>query len=485
MVVAQARGPLFQLEVLVGQREHGELILHDDVEGRDTRPQLVEASRSGAALRHGAARYVTRTWITRAPRRPVVRHTHGVVAAITRALLALESSGSFAARLRVPAETLRLSITKVGAVEFPLTSATVTRLLAVASRSPFGRREQTVLDPSVRSGWELAKSRLKIDARRWNPALRGILDSLAEQLGLGDPGRLTATLDKLTIYGPGEFFKAHQDTLVVLLPSKFSGGTLRVDRQGKQIEFRRTAKAATQLEILAFYADCHHEIRPVTSGHRVALVYRLCAAMPAAAREFQLAPEQIESLVHAIASHFATPQSVRYPRAGPTTFVPEKLIYLLDHQYTPQGLAWSKLKGADAVRAAALREVATALDLDIHLALADVHEVWSCESSSTRRSSRWQDDDDDADDYDESDDDHEPIELIDSDIALRHWQSLSGKPVKFGTLPIGDAELCFTTANDALHPFASEYEGYMGNYGETLDRWYHRAAVVLWPQANS
>lgn len=31
-------------------------------------------------------------------------------------------------------------------------------------------------------------------------------------------------------------------------------------------------------------------------------------------------------------------------------------------------------------------------------------------------------------------------------------------------------------------PYASEYEGYMGNYGNTLDRWYRRAAVVLWPR---
>src|SRR5262249_19961348 len=26
-----------------------------------------------------------------------------------------------------------------------------------------------------------------------------------------------------------------------------------------------------------------------------------------------------------------------------------------------------------------------------------------------------------------------------------------------------------------------EYEGYMGNYGNTLDRWYRRAAGVVWP----
>ena len=54
-----------------------------------------------------------------------------------------------------------------------------------------------------------------------------IADAIREQLGLPESGRLRATLDKLTIYGPGEFFALHQDTerdgdmiatLVVLLP---------------------------------------------------------------------------------------------------------------------------------------------------------------------------------------------------------------------------------------------------------------------------
>lgn len=35
-------------------------------------------------------------------------------------------------------------------------------------------------------------------------------------------------------------------------------------------------------------------------------------------------------------------------------------------------------------------------------------------------------------------------------------------------------------AVDEFRPFDSEYEGYMGNYGNTLDRWYHRAAIALW-----
>jgi hypothetical protein len=36
-----------------------------------------------------------------------------------------------------------------------------------------------------------------------------------------------------------------------------------------------------------------------------------------------------------------------------------------------------------------------------------------------------------------------------------------------------------------LDPFKSEHEGYQGNYGNTVDRWYHRAAFVMWPRANT
>ncbi|MCK5663437.1 MAG: hypothetical protein KAI17_08115, partial [Thiotrichaceae bacterium] len=32
--------------------------------------------------------------------------------------------------------------------------------------------------------------------------------------------------------------------------------------------------------------------------------------------------------------------------------------------------------------------------------------------------------------------------------------------------------------------FEKEYEGYMGNWGDTMDYWYHRAAIVMWQEAD-
>ena len=50
-------------------------------------------------------------------------------------------------------------------------------------------------------------------------------------------------------------------------------------------------------------------------------------------------------------------------------------VYLLDHQYTQRGLAWERLKNADASRAAALQEAARQFDCEVFLALAEVRET--------------------------------------------------------------------------------------------------------------
>ena len=42
--------------------------------------------------------------------------------------------------------------------------------------------------------------------------------------------------------------------------------------------------------------------------------------------------------------------------------------------------------------------------------------------------------------------------------------------------------ICWTKATNDFQPFESEYEGWTGNAGNTLDRWYHRAAIIAWRQ---
>src|SRR5260221_7064393 len=160
--------------------------------------------------------------------------------------------------------------------------------------------------------------------------------------------------------------------------------------------------------------------------------------------------------------------------------LPHRLVYLLDYEYTERGLSWNRLKGADAERAALLRAAADQAGCEAVLALAEVKETWDCYPSEDQ----WDDyDDDDEDDCgdDPDPDGYEFTDLIDSDISLGWWTSPSGKGGESVSLDVPDSEVCATTPSVELKPYQSEYEGYMRNYGNTMDRWYRRDAVVVWP----
>ncbi|HYB46778.1 MAG TPA: hypothetical protein VED20_05375, partial [Streptosporangiaceae bacterium] len=97
------------------------------------------------------------------------------------------------------------------------------------------------------------------------------------------------------------------------------------------------------------------------------------------------------------------------------------------------------------------------------------------------------------DEYDEDDDEYSGgasgnggkygvQELIDSEVTLTHWTGPEGTRLEETSLSVDSDEVCASTPTGDLSPYCSEYEGYMGNWGNTLDRWYHRAAVAVWPR---
>jgi hypothetical protein len=161
---------------------------------------------------------------------------------------------------------------------------------------------------------------------------------------------------------------------------------------------------------------------------------------------------------------------------------------LLDHEYTRRGLDWSRLKGPDARRGTLLAAAAERAGCEIVLALADVHETWSAYEADERhhwyewsRYSRWDDEDDDLDFDGGNEADYELGELIESEVKLDSWIAPGGGGLETVNLPVAGEEVCASTPSGDLEPYSSEYEGYMGNWGNTLDRWYHRGAVVMWP----
>jgi predicted 2-oxoglutarate/Fe(II)-dependent dioxygenase YbiX len=67
-------------------------------------------------------------------------------------------------------------------------------------------------------------------------------------------------------------------TLVVNLPSVHEGGELIVSHGGQSYTYSFADGDGFHPAFVAFYADCYHEVKPVTFGYRINLIYNLSIA---------------------------------------------------------------------------------------------------------------------------------------------------------------------------------------------------------------
>ena len=413
-------------------------------------------------------------------------------------------SDAFAYKLQLPAKDLKIAVKPVGNIRLPVSKTRARALIRHARQAPFGLGENTLLDTRIRNVWEIAKSRVQIDNRHWNQSLKPALEEIRLALELPE-GTLGATLDKLLIYEPGQFFVPHRDsersddmmaTLVVVLPSDHKGGSLIVNHKGTQKRFSIRNPAADKLTLFSFYADCTHEVKPVTDGYRVVLSYNLSFTPARQKRAANTDPDTAE-LQRALNAFFT---GTTDPDTAQNRHSPEKLVYLFDHQYTQRSLSWDRFKGSDKARANALKAAATALDMHVNLCLVDVNELWSAYETddsdydgfySSYHGYSGYDEDCDDDELANSEaseaesasnvgNEYELQELIEDSVVLTHW--VTEDKARYPILHVNERELCWTRATDEFTPIAEEHEGYMGNYGNTLDRQYQRAAVVIWPK---
>lgn len=394
----------------------------------------------------------------------------------------VRGGGSFSTRRTAPPGDLAIEVRDVGALRLPVTAAQAKQLRLVARPALYGKGTETLLDRRVRDTWEVPRSRVSIDARRWANTMRPMLELIRNDLGLGAATSLDADLHSVLVYEPGQFFAPHQDSekndrmigsLVVLLPSRSTGGDLVVSHRGQTAVYKGST---TTLTFVAFYADTRHEVLPVETGYRIALTYNLRISGDATATT--LTPTRSAAATDLMRQHFATPVSPRWQNDQKAGVPPDRLVFLLDHQYSEHSLRWNQLKGQDATRAAVLRDAADTAGCEVALALAEIRETWDVDYVEYRRGrggwSSWNDDGPDPDDVEALG------SLIDSDIEIRPAE---GRPV--GSHHVDETELAVATPSVELKPYDTEYTGNMGNYGNTMDRWYRRAGVVVWPRSRA
>jgi predicted 2-oxoglutarate/Fe(II)-dependent dioxygenase YbiX len=367
----------------------------------------------------------------------------------------------------------RLEVDGVGVIALPLLPVQAAELIAVAERAPYGRGADTLIDTDVRRTWQISAGRVHIGGKHWAATLQAILTRVAEGLGVSEP--IAAELYKLLLYDQGSFFVSHRDTekapgmfatLVLVLPSVSTGGELVIRHQDREARLDLKCEEPSEAAFAAFYADCVHEVLPVTSGCRLAVVYNLLRKGKGPKLE---PPSYQAEQVHVAALLGAWAGAKR----GGDNGAPEKLIYPLDHAYTPAELGFDKLKGADAAAANVLVAAAALAGCDLHLALVSIEESGTAEYAGGygSRRSRWS-----------NDDEFEAGEVCDRDARLSEWRRLDGTPSALGALPVEHEELCPPDAFDDVDPDEEEFHEATGNEGASFERTYQRAALVLWPR---
>jgi hypothetical protein len=364
------------------------------------------------------------------------------------------SANSFYAPHELSPENFQIEVEGVGKINFPLDQTTIRKLQEISSEAKYGLGEKTLLDKRIRNTQEIAKEKLTIKCDK--QAFENMLDNMRNSLGLSEHTKFSAHLHNMLIYAPGQFFKGHQDSeklggmiasLVIVLPSAHIGGSLVINHNDKIYRFTTENLDSQKIQCLAFYSDCHHEVEEVRQGYRVALTYNLVLEPLGD----QLDSQENKQLEGALKEYFSL--------NGGTTAGPRKLIYFLDHSYTEHSLRWNMLKGGDRQRALDFHNAANKLGLLPHLALVELHESWTAEGDE---------------------DDPDPDELIDNSTTLSYWLDANNNKLPYKAYSISNDEACWTKDTEDFEPFDTQYEGYMGNYGNTVDYWYRRAAVVLW-----
>jgi predicted 2-oxoglutarate/Fe(II)-dependent dioxygenase YbiX len=373
-----------------------------------------------------------------------------------------------------------LEVDGVGVIALPLLPSQAAQLIAVAERAPYGRGEDTLVDTAVRRVWQIRADQVRLQGRHWGRSLEAMVARAAE--GLGVSGPVEAELYKLLVYDQGSFFVSHRDTekapgmfatLIIVLPSFYTGGELVLWHRDREVTLDLRCSDPSDVSFAAFYADCLHEVRPVTAGCRLTLVYNLRRRgddrqgpnhLPQPPR---YESEQARSAL--VLRQWAESTGL------PDDDAPEKLIYPLEHAYTPAELSFAALKGADAAVSVVLAAAAPQAGCDIHLALVSIEESGIAEHSDYHPSHRrWR--------SAAEEDEFEIIEVSERTATLSHWQRPDGGPTELGALPFADEELCPPDALAEMEPDELYFEEATGNEGASFARTYRRAAVVLWPQ---
>ena len=243
-------------------------------------------------------------------------------------------------------------------------------------------------------------------------------------------------------------------TLVVQLPSDYSGGQLVVLHGGKEKVFDFSGiKGCTNFHYAAFYADCQHELKKVTKGYRFCLIYNLIysgtGSLPA--------PVEDALVVSQLTNAMKLWNDEASQRKGPPM-----MAYILEHKYCEASLSFKGLKNIDRAVGDVLAKACQEANFDLYLAHVSRMEMWS--ASCYRKKYTLE-------------------ELCDDSIDASHFISPQGqKPAHFSEMFLDDGAMVPKENYKLGKPDEEERSEATGNEGASVERWYKWTALILWPQ---
>ncbi|PFH45840.1 hypothetical protein AMATHDRAFT_43930 [Amanita thiersii Skay4041] len=364
-----------------------------------------------------------------------------------------------------------LEIQGVGPIGLPLSERDAMAIVGHSSQAPYGHGERTIVNTEVRDTWEISPQGVKFDNPNWDGFVQKLAtNTICPELGAAhDSSPPRIEFYKLLLYQTGSHFLAHRDTpkadgmfatMIILLPSRYTGGEVHLTHAGEKKVFDFSVSSYFGSAVLAWYTDVIHEVKPITSGYRLALSYNIIHTSTQISRpvvaEMDGTPVTLKNIL-------------RKWKHDMYQNLPDKeyVVYVLKHKYCQNELerGISCLKGEDAYKLHGVISIARDMGFSVYMAHLKYHITGSEEDVS-----EWQELG-----YDESD-----YSSVETSLEISYVTDLDGSCINnVQNLEISWDCLVPESPFTNTDPDEVENEGYLGNASGTVSQWYRRAVLIL------
>ena len=388
-------------------------------------------------------------------------------------------------------------------------------LTGLATPAPYGRGEETLLDPEVRDALQIETRDVVFEGPAWEGLRAKMLEAVAAAMGLADATLRLEPL-KLLIYRAGGHFAMHADTektpgmvasLALILPGAHAGGALTIEHAGESLSVG--AGGSSRWQWVAWYADCRHRLEPVESGVRMALTFAIAIDTDKPLTRLEPGDHRLGWMLwRRTYEEWHTRWAARGARTrAASEQYGQKIVWVLSHRYTEPGLRANLLKGRD-------RDLARLLVDEVHgeaaylgwlqirevgLAMTPDGALWGDHTVARHEPEEEQDFDPPPESltgedlYMELEEDRPPTRIVheatpelrlDAVARQNTWieglRTLHGEEIDHSPIEVLDGEIVPPGAlAEAVPDGARLYEA-TGNEGASIELQYRHAVLVVW-----